>query len=122
MTTRPVQADAAATPPVRAELLTVEHVFADAATSYVVPVYQRNYAWRAEQIEQLVDDIWTAARDADTERYFLGNLVVAQRTTTETEGRHLEVVDGQQRLTTLALLLRALPEGYVPRPFSVRDL
>lgn len=95
----------------QADLLTVEQVFADPATFYVVPVYQRNYAWRAEQIEQLVDDVWTAARDSKTERYFLGNLVVAQRTKSETEGSHLEVIDGQQRLTTLSLLLRALPGG-----------
>lgn len=111
MTTGRVQADPAMTPPVQAELLTVEKVFADPRTSYVVPIYQRNYAWGAEQIEQLVDDVWTAARDTKTERYFLGNLVVAQRTTTEAEGRQLEVIDGQQRLTTLALLLRALPGG-----------
>jgi hypothetical protein len=104
-----VQDDAASTPPVQADLLTVEQVFADPATSYVVPVYQRNYAWRAEQIEQLVDDVWTAARDGQTERYFLGNLVVARRTTSETDGSHLEIIDGQQRLTTLSLLLRALP-------------
>lgn len=111
MTTKRVQSDAAITPPVQADLLTVEQVFKDPATFYVVPVYQRNYAWRVEQIEQLVDDVWTAARDGNAERYFLGNLVVAQRTTSETEGSHLEVIDGQQRLTTLALLLRALPGG-----------
>lgn len=83
------------------ELLNIEQLF---AADYLVPVYQRNYAWREEQIEQLIRDV----RDAMTtqEDYFLGNLVVVQR-----EGREIyEVIDGQQRLTTLYLLLTFLQE------------
>ncbi len=96
--------------PVQAALLTVEQIFTEAGTSYVIPIYQRNYAWREEQIEQLVDDVWTAARDDGQDQYFLGNLVVAERKPGDgsADGRSLEVIDGQQRLTTLSLLLRAL--------------
>jgi len=99
--------------PVEAELLTVQQIFTEVGTSYVVPVYQRNYAWREEQIEQLVDDVWTAARDEGQDQYFLGNLVVARRTPADGPGtaRSLEVIDGQQRLTTLSLLLRALGDA-----------
>jgi len=97
-------------PPVQAALLTVQEIFGEAGTSYVIPIYQRNYAWREEQIEQLIDDVWTAAQDADQEQYFLGNLVVAERRPSDSSkpGRILEVIDGQQRLTTLALLRAAL--------------
>lgn len=83
------------------ELLNIEQLF---AADYLVPVYQRNYAWREEQIEQLIRDVRDAM--ATQEDYFLGNLVVVQR-----EGREIyEVIDGQQRLTTLYLLLTFLQE------------
>ncbi|MFK3939217.1 DUF262 domain-containing protein [Alkalihalobacillus sp. NPDC078783] len=61
---------------------------------YVVPVYQRNYAWGALQIEQLIEDIVNAEGT-----YFLGNLILNQR-----DHQEYEVIDGQQRLTTLYLL------------------
>ena len=69
-------------------------------TVYTVPVYQRNYAWRAEQIEQLISDIQDAIDDGE-DGYFLGNLIVTERASTITD---FEVIDGQQRLTTLYLL------------------
>lgn len=105
------------TAPVDAVLLTVGELFAEQGTSYVIPIYQRNYSWRQEQIEQLVDDIWSAAKDARRdpsghESYFLGNLVVAERRKPAAQAAptELEVVDGQQRLTTLSLLRAALEE------------
>ena len=84
------------------ELLTVGKLFAD---NYLIPVYQRNYAWRAEQIEQLISDIQDSVVGGQND-YFLGNLVVIKR------GREdeFEVIDGQQRLTTLYLLLTFLEQ------------
>lgn len=83
------------------ELLCISQLF---TADYLVPVYQRNYAWRAEQIEQLISDVQDAMRAE--EDYFLGNLVVVKR-----EGREIfELIDGQQRLTTLYLLLTYLQE------------
>jgi hypothetical protein len=98
--------------PVQAELLTVGAIFAEQGSSYVIPIYQRNYSWRQEQIEQLVDDVRAAARDPQQDHYFLGNLVVARAASgSEQPGeRELEVIDGQQRLTTLSLLRAALDE------------
>ena len=82
------------------ELLTVGKLFTD---NYLIPIYQRNYAWRAEQIEQLISDIQDSVVGGQDD-YFLGNLVVIKR------GREdeFEVIDGQQRLTTLYLLLTFL--------------
>lgn len=82
------------------ELLTVDKIFTD---NYLIPVYQRNYAWRAEQIEQLISDV-KDSMDEKSEGYFLGNLVVIKRDV----GDVFEVIDGQQRLTTLYLLLTFL--------------
>ena len=69
---------------------------------YVIPLYQRPYAWGEEHIERLIEDIDDMPADG-TQRYYLGSLVVAPK------GDSLyEVIDGQQRLTTLFLLLTAL--------------
>ena len=84
------------------ELLTVSELF-DHDTVYTVPIYQRNYAWRAPQIEQLISDIQDAVARQES-NYFLGNLVVTLRD----KRRDFEVIDGQQRLTTLYLLLTFL--------------
>ena len=85
------------------ELLTVSELF-DHDTVYTVPIYQRNYAWRAPQIEQLISDIQDAVTRQES-TYFLGNLVV---TPGEHPRKDFAVIDGQQRLTTLYLLLTFL--------------
>ncbi|PEW72416.1 hypothetical protein CN424_23315 [Bacillus cereus] len=74
---------------------------------YVVPIYQRNYAWGAMQIEQLIEDINSSIDDSN-KNYFLGNLIVNQ-----TDNNVYEVIDGQQRITTLFLL-----ENYLGMNFA----
>lgn len=69
---------------------------------YMIPIYQRNYAWDEVQILQLMEDIESAITDSD-KNYFLGNLIVNQ-----TDNNVYEVIDGQQRLTTLYLLCKYL--------------
>ena len=72
---------------------------------YTVPRYQRNYAWTEEQIKQLIDDILDNCKkeDEDPKPYYLGTLVVSPRQS-PMDGAIYEVIDGQQRLTTLTLL------------------
>ncbi|HGN0351152.1 TPA: DUF262 domain-containing protein [Proteus mirabilis] len=65
---------------------------------YVVPMYQRNYAWSEGEINQLIQDIVDYSQKKH-ERYYIGTLVVYQR-----NDGNLEVIDGQQRFTTLSLL------------------
>jgi hypothetical protein len=92
----------------QAELLSVGDLFGEAGAHYEIPIYQRNFAWGVEQIEQLVDDVWAAAQ-AGADDYFLGNLIVARKTDAlGTSSITYEVVDGQQRLTTLFMLLTFL--------------
>lgn len=71
-------------------------------TNYLVPIYQRNYAWNETQIVQLIEDIESSI-DTTSKNYFLGNLIVNQ-----TDNNTYEVIDGQQRLTTLYLLEKYL--------------
>jgi hypothetical protein len=91
-----------------AKLLNVRDLFfLEQGTSYMIPTYQRNYTWRVEQIEQLIGDIRDAKDDGQSS-YFLGNLIVTRRATDRTGRIDYEVIDGQQRLTTLYLILTVL--------------
>ena len=95
-------------------------------TRYVIPLYQRPYAWEEEQIEQLIEDIESFDQDLDFDQdhnrsYYLGSLVVHKRDSNE-----FEVIDGQQRLTTLFLLLNAmgrlnLSPDAIPLSFDCRQ-
>lgn len=82
------------------KIIAVSHVFEN--INYLVPIYQRNYAWSETQIEQLIEDIESSI-DGSDKNYFLGNLIVNQ-----TDNNVYEVIDGQQRLTTLYLLEKYL--------------
>lgn len=68
---------------------------------YVVPLYQRNFAWMEEQIKQLLQDIYDHRKDEGN--YYLGSLVVLERN----DGT-FEVIDGQQRLTALQIICKEL--------------
>lgn len=69
---------------------------------YVIPMYQRNYAWGTVEIETLIKDIIDAYNRDPNLTYYLGTLVVFEKSTTSQS--LFEVIDGQQRLTTLTLL------------------
>ncbi|MCB4762598.1 MAG: DUF262 domain-containing protein [Sulfurovum sp.] len=74
-------------------------------TQYVIPAYQRSYSWEEEQCMELLEDLKQAFVENQKEGYFLGNIVTAKNAE---KPDVLEVIDGQQRLTTLTLLIRVL--------------
>lgn len=77
------------------------------AKPFIIPEYQRPYAWTSEQIETLFEDIWEFATTIggldQNGSYFLGSIV-----SFENENAEQEIIDGQQRITSLFLLLRAI--------------
>lgn len=75
--------------------------------TYKIPIYQRNYAWGEEQIQALIDDIMSLENNNNQVKYYLGTLIADKK---HEEKQLYEVVDGQQRLTTLFLLLHKLNE------------
>lgn len=88
---------------------TIEALFSDPKTDFLIPDYQRPYAWSEVQCRTLWDDIFSFAfpeNNSDkfkaSDEYFLGPIV-----TFKNEDGKQEIIDGQQRLTTLMLLLRA---------------
>jgi len=75
---------------------------------FIVPVFQRDYSWGTKQCLQLWKDIIRVGADPNTKAHFVGSVVyIAAEDSGATISRWL-VIDGQQRLTTITLLLVAL--------------
>ncbi|MGT0105462.1 GmrSD restriction endonuclease domain-containing protein [Helicobacter pylori] len=75
---------------------------------FVIPIYQRVYSWEKEQCEQLWDDIIKTGGNDQIEGHFIGSIVFVQDGIYTTNHNELLIIDGQQRLTTITLLLTAL--------------
>lgn len=94
---------------------TIKELFQDKKADFLIPDYQRPYAWGEDECQTLWDDIFTFAIpdgdaysfDSDSE-YFLGPIVTFKNESNKKK----EVIDGQQRLTTLMLLLRAFYKSF----------
>lgn len=86
----------------------------DGKKRYLIPLYQRQYAWKVEpQLDLLWEDIERAVHRLTTDRaslspHFMGAIVIAQIKTFGKQVQAFEIIDGQQRLTTFELLLSAL--------------
>lgn len=93
---------------------TIKELFSNKKTDFLIPDYQRPYAWGEKECQTLWDDLHSFAFpdndcdkfDSESEEYFLGPIVMFKN-----DGK-MEIIDGQQRLTTLMLLLRAFYEKY----------
>lgn len=94
---------------------TIRHLLSDKKSDFLIPDYQRPYAWNEDQCGTLWDDIFSFAFpdnkcdqfNDDGEEYFLGSIVTFRNG----DGK-LEVIDGQQRLTTILLVLRAFYDKF----------
>lgn len=81
---------------------------------YVVPRYQRRYAWDRADWEQLwraVERQYRAEKQGAAGGHFIGSVVIAQRQSFPTEAANYDVIDGQQRLTSLTVLLAAIRDA-----------
>jgi hypothetical protein len=82
--------------------------------NYIIPIYQRNYAWGESEITQLIQDIVDyidkSKKETVKSRYYIGSLIAYER---KSEGTvNYETIDGQQRLTTLTILLSVIKKAY----------
>ena len=80
--------------------LTIKQLLGNTDALYQIPRYQRPYSWSDDQLEKLWEDLMEAYH-AD-QNYFLGSVITAKP---EEKSSYLDVVDGQQRLTTLVIML-----------------
>lgn len=90
-----------------AELLSVYKLFKNDA--YVIPAYQRDYAWESEQWTQLWEDL-SGYQESNAEDHFLGPLIV---TPNEIKDDLYEVIDGQQRLTTIQMIICLIRDRWI---------
>ncbi len=87
---------------IKTEPTNLEQIFSGYQTKYTVPDYQRDYSWKSEQVEELWTDIITS-KNNNTE-YFMGTIVL----NAEAIEDQFEIIDGQQRLSTFALLFSVI--------------
>lgn len=79
------------------------------AQQLIIPIYQRTYSWTKRELRQIWDDILRTGRDDTISAHFIGSIVYIHKSLgTVTEPSPLLVIDGQQRLTTMMLILEAL--------------
>lgn len=78
---------------------------------FVIPIYQRTYSWQIAQCNKLFNDILRISKDPSVPGHFVGSIVYFQESIhTVSDVPKLLVIDGQQRLTTVSLLIAALAE------------
>ena len=76
---------------------------------FIIPIYQRTYSWTRKECQQLLDDIFRAGENNQVRAHFVGSFVYIEKGLySATAHSPLMVIDGQQRLTTITLLLEAL--------------
>ena len=91
------------------ELLTLKKVFAEGERSFIIPDYQRGYSWEQDQRKDLLKDI-EYGMSGDYSHY-TGTLVAVKKCSIRDNDR-FEIVDGQQRLTTLIILLSCIAHAF----------
>ena len=90
----------------------VEDFLSANKTQFVIPVYQRNYDWKEKNCLQLFNDISSASIDERIKSHFMGSVVYVSNSDTDSiDLKEYVIIDGQQRLTTVTLFLKALHDS-----------
>ena len=83
--------------------------FLKKSPQFVIPIYQRTYSWTEKECRQLWDDILRTGSNDDISAHFVGSIVYIEKGIYQVSSQSpLLVIDGQQRLTTVTLLIAAL--------------
>ena len=83
--------------------------FLKKSPQFVIPIYQRTYSWTKKECQQLWEDIVRTGRNDDIPAHFVGSIVYVEKGLYQVSSQsQLLVIDGQQRLTTVTLLIEAL--------------
>ena len=82
--------------------------FLKKSTQFTIPIFQRTYSWGDDEVKQLWDDIIRTGKNEKIKSHFIGSIVYILHEKADIVFQSAMVIDGQQRLTTLSLLLEAL--------------
>ena len=96
----------------------LEHIYAE-KTIFEIPFFQRNYKWKDNQTDRLINDLQSVL-DEEKEVHFLGAIIFHQRPNEPGKPQIFEVIDGQQRLTTIFLLICAVVRWMVIKKHFAR--
>ncbi|MGI9344848.1 MAG: DUF262 domain-containing protein, partial [Gammaproteobacteria bacterium] len=101
--------------------------FLKKSPQFMIPIYQRTYSWTQSQCQQLWDDLLRAGENEAIQAHFIGSIVYIEDGLYHVSSQtSLLVIDGQQRLTSVSLILealaRALPEGAEVQGFTAKKL
>ena len=100
--------------------LNIRDVFCNDNVAYKIPDFQRRYSWGRDQLDALWNDLYESYQNHFNDSYFLGSIVVVKN-----QNNIYEIIDGQQRLTTLVImtsvLLKTYPEISCPNPEKPED-
>ncbi len=92
----------------KTEQLSIQEILSK--DNYVIPIYQRDYAWRNNEITQLIQDVADFTKNKKENDYYIGTLVAYERIV---DGKpQYEIIDGQQRFTTIVILLSVIRNEY----------
>jgi len=92
-----------------ARQISIDDFLSTNKTRFIIPVYQRNYDWREKNCLQLFNDIEDASINENVKSHFMGSIVYISNSKTESiDLKEFIIIDGQQRLTTVTLFLKAL--------------
>ena len=92
--------------------------FLDGTKQFILPIFQRRYSWEESQCRQLWNDVLRVGENEDISSHFLGSIVSREEVSPRVQ--KLLVIDGQQRLTTLSLLLSALGRAIEVQNVDIR--
>jgi len=106
--------------------------FLKKSPQFVIPIYQRTYSWAEPECRQLWDDILRAGRNDQVNAHFIGSIVYIEEGLYQVSTQSpMLVIDGQQRLTTVSLILEVLArkvghgaepvDGFSPRKLRVNS-
>ncbi|MCM3618455.1 DUF262 domain-containing protein [Sutcliffiella horikoshii] len=101
--------------------------FLQGTKQFIIPIYQRKYSWTIEQCKQLWHDILRASKDDEVKGHFVGSIVYIEKGLYQISAvPQLLVIDGQQRMTTLSLVLlalgRAIKDSNEPHEITSRKI
>lgn len=88
--------------------------FLQSPSQFAIPVYQRKYSWTKKQCMRLLLDVENAGKDSDNVAHFTGSVVYITKDVFHAAAiNSLNVIDGQQRLTTVSLMILALQNSLI---------
>lgn len=99
--------------------ITLKTIYDILGEKFIISYYQRGYRWAKEQVEQLLEDIWEfSQKNKNEDEFYCLQPIVVKKTKEKTEDGCWELIDGQQRLTTIYIILKVIEDIHLKKTIS----